>query len=364
MRTVNLFKHAIPSLLLLWGLISTSVFAFDQPQIYQLKAKQRVMILGDSTQNEGTAVAGHIRLADQAQREQLPDQDITIAGSGWPQHTAASLPNQINQLVKISPYNKVVPDVVILCHGLNDGSDVAGYVGHLRQAVIQLREMNVTPIISTPTMWGGLTRTKPLAEAARALAAEMKVPLIDRYAAHADHIMKNTKDGVLLPGGDPTRDGVHFNSIGETLSATAILQAFGLKPVWKNYQMRIGITFRNGAGKIILESENPSDPPGTKVTRTVEEWVSYAEKANGSSYCLDNLAPIPAGSRITLTVEPAAGYKFYCWEMENGPNGGHEYTAKISFILDRHRHISAYVRSSNSTDIPPWAIKPGETKKP
>jgi glutamate dehydrogenase/leucine dehydrogenase len=112
MRTVFLFKHAIPALLLLSGLITTSVSAFDQPQVYTLKPKQRVMILGDSTQAEGTAVAGHIRLADQAQREQLPDQDITITGVGWAQHTASSLTQQIDQFVKISQWNKVVPDYV------------------------------------------------------------------------------------------------------------------------------------------------------------------------------------------------------------------------------------------------------------
>jgi lysophospholipase L1-like esterase len=213
--------------------------AFDQPQVYQLKPKDRVVIMGDSTTVGGCGVAGYVQLVNQALQEQLPDQNITVGAKCKNTRTTATLLGKGGCVTEMKE-SLGKPDfstVVIINLGLNDSKSaencVAPFTDNLRQAVTLLREMKVTPIVCAPSVWGGVTQTKPYAEAARALPAEMKVPLIDLYAAHADHVVSSTKDGKLLPGTNPTdgvtRLGMHLSVVGETLSARAILQALGLR---------------------------------------------------------------------------------------------------------------------------------------
>ena len=281
------------------GLASAS--AFEQPQIYQLKPKDTVLVIGDSTTADGLKPAGYVRLVEQALSEQIPDQDVGISGLGYPMKTTAILDGQIANVKKLLEKGNG-PTVVIINLGLNDSKakekGVDLFTENLRKAIGELQAMKVAAIICAPTTWGGLTQTKPYAEAARALATETKCLLIDLYAVHADHIVANTKDGKLLPGTDPTRDGTHLNGIGETLSAGAVLQAFGLKPVWKEYQLR---TMSRDQGKITIDPDLPFYEPGAK---------------------------------ITLTAIPADGELFKFW---SGDHQGSE--AKTTVTMDRHRII-------------------------
>jgi hypothetical protein len=192
--------------------------------------------------------------------------------------------------------------VAIINLGLNDSKSgtnaLASYSENLRWAVTQLRSLKVTPMLCTPTAWRGLNQTKGYADVARQVAAELKAPLIDLYAAHAD---------AIVGGAKPTRDGTHLNGLGETLSASAILRAFGLKPEWQKYQLRVAIHLR-GKGKITVTPDQQTFGPGTKVT---------------------------------LNVEPEAGFVFNGWAIDAE---GKEKTLMIT--MDRHRIILADVQAA------------------
>lgn len=299
-------KHTLLTALLFCFTGLATVSAFEQPLIYQLKSKDTVLVIGDSTTADGLKPAGYVRLVEQALSEQIPDQGVGISGLGYPMKTTAILGGQIANVKKLLEKGNG-PTVVIINLGLNDSKEkekgVTPFTDNLRKAIGELQAMKVTAIICTPTTWGGLTQTKPYAEAARALATETKCLLIDLYAVHADHIVANTKDGKLLPGTNPTRDGVHMNGIGETLSAGAVLQAFGLKTVWKKYQLR---TMCRAYGKITIDPDLPFYEPGTKVT---------------------------------VTAIPADGAFFKFW---SGDHQGSE--AKTTVTMDRHRIITTDFR--------------------
>jgi len=74
---------------------SGTLAAFDQPQIYQLKPQDQVLILGDSTTADGVRTPGtYVRLLDQAQHEQIPDLGVVIRGLGWGGTCMHDIPGQ------------------------------------------------------------------------------------------------------------------------------------------------------------------------------------------------------------------------------------------------------------------------------
>jgi len=318
-------RHPLFCLAMLFCLAgSGTVVAFDQPQVYQLKPKDRVCIMGDSTTVDGFAVGGYAQQVIQALKEQIPDQNIVVNARCRSTRKADSFVGWVEELkTKIGASD--FPTVVIGNFGLNDSGagekGLAPYTDHLRRAVALLREMKVTPILCTPTTCNGLDRTKLYAEAVRTLTAELKVPLIDLYAAHAEQIVKNTIDNKIQPGTSPVRDGTHLTIVGETLSASAFLKAFGLKPVWQKYQLRVG-TYKIGTrgsagGKITLEPDQPFYAPDAKVT---------------------------------LTFLPDPGNTFTRWFNYEGIVIT-ETTTKLTVTMDRHKWIMA-------------EAKPDEVKKP
>ena len=357
MRTTALFQHAIPAILLLGGLISTSVFAFEQPKVYDLKPNDRVIVLGDSTTFLGLSVGGHVFLVDQVQKDQAPALKAVVYGIGWPQHGAGSLlgeKGQINLFVRTKGKD-APPTVAIINMGLNDSkagnAAIPAYVENLRKAVQQLRDLKVTPILCAITTWGGLDQTKAFAEADRALATELKCPLIDLYAAHAEQISISAKG----KGGAPTFDGTHLSLIGETLSAKTILQAFGLKPVWRENYLRLTSMRENWStahwGNFTVES-NRSDllPAGSKdkVTLAVtgDAWAGVT-------------AGYPAGTKVTVTMNPPAGYEVIQWiDMDyrqspasSQPDLGK--SATIALTLDQNRFLLCMVRPKKDQETKP-----------
>ena len=74
---------------------SGTLAAFDQPQIYQLKPQDQVLILCDSTTADGVRTPGtYVRLLDQAQHEQIPDLGVVIRGLGWGGTCMHDIPGQ------------------------------------------------------------------------------------------------------------------------------------------------------------------------------------------------------------------------------------------------------------------------------
>ena len=65
--------------------------AYDQPEVYRLKPKDHLLIMGDSTTARGIPVAGFVPLIDQAQREQLPELGAKVSGLGYDMSTSRDL---------------------------------------------------------------------------------------------------------------------------------------------------------------------------------------------------------------------------------------------------------------------------------
>lgn len=299
-----------------------SATAMDQPVIHQLKAGDRVLVLGDSTTADGVQIAGHVRLVDQALQEQAPELKASVSGAGWVAKPSGSLlgkrPNNdsnnvenlsegmIGRVIQTAIAKGQGPTVVLINLGLNDQRLNLGteqYAQNLRAATTHIRALGVTVILCTPTTMRGIAMMEPYAKAVRELATELKCPVIDLHAVHVDHIVAHTRDGKLDPAESPTRDACHLSGVGEGLSARAMLQAFGLKPVWKQYQLRAQVGADRGT--LAIDPQLPLYPPGTEVT-------------------------------LALTVKP--GFTFKSWTLDAT---GTELTTKV--VMDRHRVISANI---------------------
>jgi len=339
---------------LLCGLAGTAV-AFEQPQVYQLKAKDHVLILGDSTSAEGYSLAGHIRMVDEAQYEQIPDRGVVVRANATPGTRMTDLPKGMDSFLSKSIGQSHAPTVAIINFGLNDSKDgeknVMNYIASARQAVSQLRTQNLTVILCTPTLWGGLEQTRAYAQAIRDLAAELKTPVIDLYAAHADHFVKNIRNGQQMPGTMLTRDGVHFTLFGEIFQARIYLQAFGLKPVMQKSHLRYGGRMESGGfrfdalgqnmyggGKVKVEPEIVTNAPTPSNPGWSETWPMEQQI----------FAP---GTKVTLTATPNAGNTFLRWERFEPNMVFPETSPKLTVTIEENMWISA-------------VFKPIEAKKP
>ena len=297
-------KRSVLCLALLCCLVGAGVVsAFDQPAVYQLKSKDHLLIMGDSTTARGIPVAGFVPLTDQAQREQLPELGAKATGLGYDMSTSRDLIVHYMPMVDRMLLAPNPPTVVALFIGLNNsGQKEAGvgpYTEDLRTLHKLLTERKLRVIYCTPSAFvSELNRMKPYAEAARKVAAELKCPLIDVQAAWVEHVHVNFKDGKFLPNANLTADGCHFSQLGENLTATTILQGLGLKPVWQKYQLRTGFG-GGGRGKVTVAPELPFYPPGTKVM--VKVTIEAGDTMQG--WAMDKWSDIVAtGAEYTVTM--------------------------------------------------------------
>ena len=282
-------------------------------------SREQARVLFKTLQIRDTRQCGYNRLLIQALGEQLPGAKASaickstratnslLGTKGW-------ILGQFEALRKAEP----APTISIIILGLNDSKGGSGgvepYAKNLREAVGLLRERKQSVILTTPSTWGGLTQTKPYAEAARVLATELKCPLVDLYAVQSELIIAHTKDGKLDPVFNPTYDGVHLSAVGNTLWAGTILKAFGLKPEWKKFQLNTAVSeveaFHKVASEMVVEPNQPSYEPGTKVT---------------------------------LTCRPKAGMVFVHW-IHNSGEPIAEKSTTLTITMDRHQVIHAQVR--------------------
>jgi lysophospholipase L1-like esterase len=299
--------------------------AYDQPRVHTLRTNDHILFLGDSTTAGGLNAAGYVRQVEQAIGEQVPELKVTVSGIGRPGAPSGQMIEKdwIGNDVKPLLSGTNPPTVCVVNMGLNDAlsgeKGVAPYGQNLRAVVRQGRALGMTMILCTPTLRGGLKMTEPYAAKARDVATEEKCPVIDLYAAHADQIAANTRDGRLAPGSDTTYDGVHLTAAGESASARAILQAFGLKPMWRKFQVR-----------------NKSNPPFG--TYTLEPAQAFYEP----------------GARVTVTAIPAAGKSFTGWVGDMARFGEEN---PVTIVMDRHMLIS--IPKSEFKPLPaPGTVKP------
>ncbi len=279
------------------------VSAFDQPVVYQLKSKDNLLIMGDSTTERGIPVAGFVPLIDQAQREQLPDLGAKVTGMGYSYSTSRDLIVHYMPMLDRLLQAPNPPTVVAIFIGLNNSGQkeagVAPYTEDLRTLHKLLTDRKLRVIYCTPSAFvTDLNRMKSYAEAARKVATELKCPLIDVQTAWVEHVQANVKDGKIAPKTNPTVDGCHFSQVGEILTATTILQGLGVKPVWQKFQLRAGIG-GGGRGKITLTPDLPFYPSGTVVT--VKVTTEAGDTLQG--WALDGHPDIVASdAEYTLTM--------------------------------------------------------------
>jgi lysophospholipase L1-like esterase len=284
--------------------------AFVQPKVHELKPQDVIWILGDSTTADGVHPAGYVRLVEQAIQEQLPDHKIVVIGKGVPMKKSRSLGphvETIKALAKADPKSRreQMPTVVIFNYGLNDQGFTPAtnalevYTENIRQAITELQAVGVTPMPCATTARGSIDRMpmKPYADATRAVAAELKCPFIDLHSTHVAHILTHSdKDGRFALGMSPTRDGTHLTSRGETLSATAILRAFGLKPEWRKYQLRVS---PGHATKVTADPAQTLYEPGTKVTLTAEIPAGFEFRG----WVFGDGIPVSTEKTVTITMD-------------------------------------------------------------
>ena len=278
------------------------VSAFDQPAVYQLKSKDHLLIMGDSTTARGIPVAGFVSLIDQAQREQLPDLGAKVTGMGYDMSTSRDLIVHYMPMVDRLLQAPNPPTVVAIFIGLNNSGQkeagVAPYTEDLRTLHKLLTDRKLGVIYCTPSAFMGDNRMKSYAEAARKVATELKCPLIDVQTAWVEHVQNNFKDGKFPTGTNPTCDGCHFSQMGQNLTAATIIQGLGLKPVWQKYQIRAGIG-GGGRGKVTVTPDLPLYPAGTAVT--VKVTTEVGDTLQG--WTLDGFSDIVAtDAEYSLTI--------------------------------------------------------------
>ena len=311
-------RHPLFCLAMLFCLAGAGVVsAFDQPAVYQLKSKDNLLIMGDSTTARGIPVAGFVPLIDQAQREQLPELGAKVTGLGYDMSTSRDLIVHYMPMVDRLLQAPNPPTVVAILIGLNNAKEkeagVAAYTEDLRTLHKLLTERKLRVMYCTPSAAVyDLGVMKSYAQAARKVATELKCPLIDVQTAWVEHVQANFKDGKFPTGTNPTCDGCHFSQMGQNLTAATIIQGLGLKPVWQKYQIRTGIG-GGGRGKITLTPDLPF---------------------------------YPAGTAVTLKVTTEAGDTLQGWALDGHP-GIVATDAEYTLTMSNHHAITAMIRRKN-----------------
>ena len=324
------------------------VAAFEQPKVYDLKPNERILILGDSTTHDGNTVGGYVRLVDQGIQEQAPERKAAIrANAGY---GARLVPGQPDKRQTMGEWLKPVqghpnaPTTVMINLGINDSgggeANLQTYEKWVRQYVEELRAAKLNVILCTPTVWNG-HQTKPNAEVVRRVATEMKCPLVDLYAAHAE-ACENKKR--------VHRDTGHLNMTGEILSASTILKGLGLKAEWKKYQLRVssrpngwstsvegwcGAPLTGNTKCVVVEPalsegkpelESPKGRFGFYTTLWIANWPTEQ-------------AAYAPGTKVTLKLDPASGRIFHHWGDFGDGLLPKDAPATLTIIMDGHRGV-------------------------
>lgn len=115
-------------------------------------------------------------------------------------------------------------DAVFLCFGMNDcatdGITPDIYACNLREAVRRIRAAGAIPVLQTPNTSDRQRKLRPYLEAARTLAQQEEVLLIDHNAFWASH-PKEVKKRMA--------DGIHPNEYGHLLWVRYLLRSLALR---------------------------------------------------------------------------------------------------------------------------------------
>ena len=201
----------------------------------ELNEKDRIVFLGDSiTQAGQNRPYGYVRLVRQALAESVPGAEVI--GAGISGHKVPDLIRRLDRDVI-----KKDPTVVVIYIGINDvwhslkekGTDKADFESGLKSIITDIGKAGAKAVLCTASVIGEKTdKTNPLdamldeyCDISRAVATEMKIPLIDLRKAFMDYLVVNNsenKEKDIL-----TTDGVHLNEKGNQFVADQMLKGLG-----------------------------------------------------------------------------------------------------------------------------------------
>jgi lysophospholipase L1-like esterase len=201
----------------------------------ELKKGDHILFFGDSlTELAGQeapkkhVTRGYVRIVREALEKKHKDKKLQVSWVATGGHTAADLLKRVDKDVIAKK-----PTVVFIQIGVNDagrGVTKEKFKEQLEELIGKLRKAGARVVLCSLTSLGekhdGTNRIDKkldeLAEVARAVAKEQKVPLNDLRQAFVDYWKKHNKDNNA--SGLLTYDGNHFNQKGMDFVAEQMLK--------------------------------------------------------------------------------------------------------------------------------------------
>jgi lysophospholipase L1-like esterase len=209
--------------------------AEDAPAAIELKKGDHVLFFGDSlTQLAGEekpkehVTKGYVRIVRETLEEKHKDKKITVSWVATGGHKVSDLLERVDKDVIAKK-----PTIVFIQIGVNDanrGVTPKEFAEQLTELIGKLRKGGAKVVLCTLTSLGekhdGSNRIDKkldeLAEAAREVAKEQKVPLNDLRKAFVGYWKEHNKDNKA--SGILTYDGNHFNQAGMDFVAEQMLK--------------------------------------------------------------------------------------------------------------------------------------------
>jgi lysophospholipase L1-like esterase len=227
--------HTHLTLAALLALAAPAVAADETPKAVELKKGDHVLFFGDSL----TALAGeekpkdhvkkgYVRIVRETLDEKHKDKKITVSWVATGGHKVTDLLKRVDKDVIAKK-----PTIVFIQIGVNDanrGVTPKEFKAQLEELIGKLQKVGARVVLCSCTSLGeksdGSNRIDKqldeLAEVARTVAKEQKIPLNDLRKAFVDYWKKHNKDN--KPSGLLTYDGNHFNQAGMDFVAEQMLK--------------------------------------------------------------------------------------------------------------------------------------------
>src|SRR5262245_22245923 len=230
-----MFRTRLPLALAALALAASAFAADDAPTTIELKKGDHILFFGDSL----TALAGreepkkhvskgYVRIVREALEEKHKDKGLTVSWVATGGHTVADLLKRVDRDVIAKK-----PTVVFIQIGVNDagrGVTKEKFKEQLEELIGKLQKADARVVLCSLTSLGekhdGTNRIDKklddLAEVARTVASEQKIPLNDLRRAFVDYWKKHNAEN--KPSGLLTYDGNHFNQKGMDFVAEQMLK--------------------------------------------------------------------------------------------------------------------------------------------
>lgn len=223
--------RTLVALLTAAALCAPSVARADDPA---LKKGDKIVFLGDSITQGGTAPKGYVTVIKNTMAEKHKDLSVEIIGAGISGNKVPDLQRRLEKDVLAKK-----PTAVVIYIGINDvwhgekdpakGTPKDKYEAGLKEIIGKIKDSGARVILCTPTVIGEKkagansldAKLDEYADISRKVAKDTGSQLCDLRKAFVEHIAKNNPDdkekGIL------TSDRVHLNEAGNKFVAETIL---------------------------------------------------------------------------------------------------------------------------------------------